>query len=200
MDGTEEIIERIDKLEAARRQLDCAIRLYFDGEDSLSIHTLAYAAFRILFDLYPRHRGDGFAEDLNKLIENFGWKSFTRVPNFLKHAEKDPDEFIHDHSYDLTVTEIGFAATLYSRLAGRYTPEMRAFDDYIHALYPDYFSIPADEDQEIERLYREAINRLKDAPHEDQTILGKSLLQFYRDNPSNPRLTPPILERPKKSD
>jgi hypothetical protein len=200
MDGAEEIIKRIDKLEAARRQLDCAIRLYFDGEDSLSIHTLAYAAFRILFDLYPRHRKDGFAEDLNKMIENFGWKPFTRIPNFLKHAEKDPGESIPDHSYDLTVTEIGFAATLYSRLAGRYTPEMRAFDDHIHFLHPDYFAIPADEDQEIDRRYREAVDRLKNASHEDQTAVGKALLQFYRDYPSNPRLTPPILERPKTSD
>ena len=34
----------IDKFEAAQRQLDCAIRLWFVDEDSLAIHTLAYAA------------------------------------------------------------------------------------------------------------------------------------------------------------
>lgn len=196
MDGAEQITKRIDKLEAARRQLDCAIRLYFDGEDSVSIHTLSYAAFRILFDLYPRRRRDGFSEDLNKLIEKFGWRPFTRIPNFLKHADKDHEDSIYDHSYDLTVTELGFAATLYFRLTGRYTPEMRAFDDYIHFLYPNYFEIPADEDPEVDRRYREAVDRLKDAPHEERTVVGKALLQLYRDNPSHPRLTPSIPERP----
>lgn len=190
-------MERIDKLEAARRQLDCAIRLFFDSEDSLSIHTLSYAAFRILFDLYPRRRRDGFEEDLNKLIDSIGWKPFTRIPNFLKHADKDHDESIRDHSHDSTVTEIGFAVTLYSRLTGCYTPEMRAFDDYIRALHPEYFELTADEDPEVERRYREAVSRIKDAPHKERTIIGKAILQFYRENPSHPRLTPPILERPQ---
>ena len=41
----------ITKLDAAQRQLDCAIRLMFSGEDSLVIHNLAYDAFCILRDL-----------------------------------------------------------------------------------------------------------------------------------------------------
>ena len=38
----------INKMEAAQRQLDCAIRLLEMEEDSRAIHTLAYAAFRVL--------------------------------------------------------------------------------------------------------------------------------------------------------
>jgi hypothetical protein len=41
----------INKLEAARRQLDTAIRLTFANEDALAIHTLAAAAYRILRDI-----------------------------------------------------------------------------------------------------------------------------------------------------
>lgn len=33
----------VTKIDAARRQLDCAIRLFFDDDDSLAVHTLAYA-------------------------------------------------------------------------------------------------------------------------------------------------------------
>jgi hypothetical protein len=42
---------RINKIEAAQRQLDAAIRRLFANEDPVAIHTLAMAAFRILRDL-----------------------------------------------------------------------------------------------------------------------------------------------------
>jgi hypothetical protein len=51
----------IDKAEAARRQLETAIDLYFDNADSLSVHTLAFASLKVLFDLYPHRNQDGFA-------------------------------------------------------------------------------------------------------------------------------------------
>ena len=49
----------INKLEAARRQLDAAIRMTFANEDSLAIHTIAAAAYRITRDiLHKRGRHD----------------------------------------------------------------------------------------------------------------------------------------------
>ena len=41
----------IDKVEAARRQVECAIRLVAAHDDELAVHTLAMAAFGILNDL-----------------------------------------------------------------------------------------------------------------------------------------------------
>jgi hypothetical protein len=38
----------INKLEAARRQVDSAIRIYLGGEDIPAAHTLAYAALGVL--------------------------------------------------------------------------------------------------------------------------------------------------------
>jgi hypothetical protein len=43
--------EQINKLEAARRQLAIAIRLFFDKSDPIAIHTLAAAAYQIFYDL-----------------------------------------------------------------------------------------------------------------------------------------------------
>jgi hypothetical protein len=42
---------KITKLEAAGRQLDSAIRMFFANEDILAVHTVARAAFRILYDI-----------------------------------------------------------------------------------------------------------------------------------------------------
>ena len=89
-------METITKLEAARRQLDQAIKLFFEGRDALSIHTLASAAQGILRDIAkatgaqhlsilhdhpqisPEHRKD--------------WVRAINAPrNFFKHADNDPN-------------------------------------------------------------------------------------------------------------
>jgi hypothetical protein len=44
----------IKKLEAARRQLDAAIRMTFANEDELAIHTVAAAAYRVVRDLLEK--------------------------------------------------------------------------------------------------------------------------------------------------
>ena len=53
----------INKLEAARRQLDTAIRMTFANEDALAIHTLAAAAHGIVRDIL-RKRGRHASDEL----------------------------------------------------------------------------------------------------------------------------------------
>jgi hypothetical protein len=53
----------INKIEAARRQLDAAIRMTFANEDELAIHTVAAAAYRILRDIL-HNRGQHDLEEL----------------------------------------------------------------------------------------------------------------------------------------
>jgi hypothetical protein len=81
----------ISKIEAAQRQLDCAIRLYVADDDIVSVHTLSRAAFRLLYDIYPTLKDDDFCRDMGKLIEQLGWKDFNGAANFLKHANSDPE-------------------------------------------------------------------------------------------------------------
>jgi hypothetical protein len=83
----------VTKIEAAQRQLDCAINLFLADGDSLAIHTLAHAAFKVLFDVYPKRRTDDFGE---KLRADMGWQHLNRVPNFVKHADKDSEAALHD--------------------------------------------------------------------------------------------------------
>ena len=47
---------KVNKLEAARRQIGTAIELWFSGGDPISIHTLIGAASQILCDLL-KHQG-----------------------------------------------------------------------------------------------------------------------------------------------
>lgn len=188
----------ITKIDAAKRQLDCAIKLFFESGDSLSIQTLSQAAFQILFDLYPRYRTDGFEKDLGHQIERMGWPDFVKARNFLKHADRDPHETLSQHSHVATMAALGFGAILFQRITGRYTPEMLAYEDYAHLMYPDIFKIEPDRDAEFERAYREAVAQIREWPHHEQVLIGEALLQLYREHPDHPRLRPPVLDGPKK--
>ncbi len=85
----------VTKLDAARRQLRTAIRLWFAEDDPISIYSLGYAAHEVLHTLH-RHRGGkhGLVFDSSKTSE----ESQTRITrgvkrwgNFFKHAKNDPD-------------------------------------------------------------------------------------------------------------
>jgi hypothetical protein len=71
-----------------RRQLDAAIRMFFENEDVLAVHTLSRAAFRVLYDM--TNEGDAKVA-LDAHINKLGLDKFNKVTNFLKHADRDPD-------------------------------------------------------------------------------------------------------------
>jgi hypothetical protein len=87
---------RISKIEAARRQLDSAIELWFLDKDEVSIHTLAAAAYQLVHDL-KEHKG--LARELlydSAMIKDKYRKQWSKVikkpMNFFKHADNDPEE------------------------------------------------------------------------------------------------------------
>lgn len=182
----------ISKLEAAERQLNCAIRLYLADDDLLAVHTLSRAAFRILFDIYPERSRDGFDRDLDRLIADLGWREFNRVTNFLKHADNDPEGILDNASEVETQMGIGFALILHCRIAGRYTPETMAFDMGIKLQNPDAFKLRPDLDPKFERAYREAIEHLKGGEGKmGRSVLAEGLLQFFRQHPEYCAHVPP---------
>ena len=108
----------ITKQEAARSQLETAIKLYFENRDLISAYTLCSAANGILEGIYENEREIIIAKQLDRhsepteiqyswneewemrfkpeyLIESFRLLNATQ--NFLKHADKDHDSI---HEYD----------------------------------------------------------------------------------------------------
>jgi len=86
---------KITKVEAAYRQAHTAIDLFFHDGDPISIHTLTATSYNLLRDLtkgkkwmikeiLPDHAKPGREKDLINL--------FNKYENFLKHADRDPDE------------------------------------------------------------------------------------------------------------
>ena len=88
---------RVAKLDAAKRQLETAVRLYFTSADPVSIHTLTAAAYQVLLDLNKRSGGEPmfmkqsflamFRPDQQKTVHDL----LNAPENFFKHADKDPE-------------------------------------------------------------------------------------------------------------
>lgn len=119
---------KISKLDAARRQLDTAIRLYFMESDPVSVHTLAAASFEILKDLDEHGPNTGtFYDHIEKQVrpeyQKYVFGIFRAPQNFFKHADDDPDKVLE---FPLALSEMLLmsAGEKYSELAAEETAEM----------------------------------------------------------------------------
>lgn len=137
--------QSINKLDAACRQLDSAITLYFQGGDPIAIHTLACAAHQIVHDINQHKNGKNapellfnslnFKDDCRGLVINRLHKSY----NFFKHADKDPDPD-GEIEFNPKSTEIFivFATRGVSCLGKPYSKKMAAFLLYFQIHNPEF--------------------------------------------------------------
>jgi hypothetical protein len=166
----------LDKLEAARRQLECAIRLVAAEDDELAIHTLVMAAYGILEDL---SKGGPYYEiGVKPFLTEIGQKRFRATANFLKHADRDPRAVHTPEDLGMTDTRIGVCITLYRELKGTFTPAMAAFHNWMVVRHPDEFNIAEDEDKDVEELYRQGLTIID---RSTSLIMLNALLEVYKD-------------------
>lgn len=93
----------VNKIEAAKRQLQTAIMLWFTDADQISVHTLACAAHQIVHDINTNRKGNKLLLDSSLIKDEFRNEYFSemrKAMRFFKHADKDPDphgtvEFAH---------------------------------------------------------------------------------------------------------
>lgn len=109
---------KLTKLEAARRQLRTAIRLWFADEDPVSIYSLAYAAHEVIHTLHKKRGGThGYVFDSPAFTQK-GQDAITRGVkkwgNFLKHANNDPDGEIEFNPHFAELMMLGSVTTLHT--------------------------------------------------------------------------------------
>ncbi len=118
----------VSKIEAAKRQIETAIDLYFSGGDFLAIYAISFAAHQVLNDIYRHHRDDGFLEQLSdKLPSNFR-RYLAEPANFLKHADRDHDAQLPEIHYIQIEAVLCAATVLYKRVTEDLTLKMKGFD------------------------------------------------------------------------
>ena len=154
------------KLEAARRQLDCAIRLYLNEEDLAAVHTLTWAALTILRDLTVATGRDG----RSRAFGSVGLDIDRRAANFLKHANKDPEASLLD--IEAFIPEFVFreAVLLYKDLAGEITQEMDVaytLSDLKYGFKIDHEEFAAERREKLRQLERQVENAWDDEEREE---------------------------------
>lgn len=134
-------METITKLEAARRHLDEAIKLFFEDRDPLTIHTLAAAAQGTLRDIAKAtgakhlsilHDHPGIPENRRKDLV----KALNAPRNFFKHADKDPQGIL-EFDESVNVDTLLDAVLLYWTVSGEYLSSANVFMGWFTTKHPE---------------------------------------------------------------
>jgi len=130
----------ITKLDAARRQIDTAIMLYFCNADIISIHTLAYASFCIVRDICDKTDNPAsFTKSVKRTIvpeeQSLVFEAVKFAGNYFKHADRD-------HEQHLTYSPLQYeyilfmAMRMYDAITGELTTQMSVFKVWYLMQYP----------------------------------------------------------------
>jgi hypothetical protein len=171
----------VNKVDAARRQIDLAIRLHFHNEDIVSIHTLASAGFRILRDTAEAKKAR-FHEDFVQTVIKPGmerqfWTAINRPANFFKHAEIDPDEILENVEETVNDSLLVLCCFWYVSLGYELTPEMEALLRWSMIFYPTMHDLTAYNPADLERFNSEALP-LQSESRQAQLNFGIDILNF----------------------
>jgi hypothetical protein len=132
-------VERLTKLDAARRQVDEAIKMFFDKRDTIATHTVASAASQVLADFGKARGVPGWTRNKD-IIKPEHWKKFrgamTRFEQFFKHADQDPDGICDFHP-EITPLFLAEAVEMLRLLTGKFTWPGYNFMVWFYIKYPE---------------------------------------------------------------
>jgi hypothetical protein len=173
---------RVNKTEAARRQIDAAIRMLYLNEDPVAIHTLAMASFQLLRDLSAKHDVCNFDREIKAMfkpgMESKFWGRVKQSANFLKHADRDPDEILDKIEEDVNEVILLFSCLYYQDLGFQLTPEMIVLIAWCLAINPDFLQDNAPEN--IRRPLKADLSYLREKPRHEQLEIGRKLIHIAR--------------------
>jgi hypothetical protein len=172
---------RTNKTDAARRQIDAAIRMLFAGEDILAVATLAGAGCRIVRDLSQRCGAGPYWQSWKAVIKPEMWGQFwggvvNKLPNFLKHADRDSDDILEDVSAEAVDLTLWIAVLLYADLGNQFTHPMVCFHIWMVASNPDLIAL-----REQHRMHMQEFTKYVQARSRGERLAaGRELLRDLR--------------------
>jgi hypothetical protein len=175
---------RVTKLDAARRQLETAIMLYFQYGDPVSVHTLCLAAYDVIQILNkqrnkPLTPNDMMLKDLHLFLDSKGHKkilheSLTAAQNFFKHGNTDSNS---THTLDTRLTEVLLfdAVQKYGRLVGRLPKMMALYLMWFVNLFVDRYPKILDDPGIADSLRKSIERHRKDLPKDRSEFYAEFL-------------------------
>ena len=121
----------VSKLDAAKRQLEIAIRLFLSNEDIVSTHTLTAAAHEVLRNLCNKQGKESALKDtMLRMVKPEMKKKFIKMQNdpenFFKHADRDPDAILKFYTGN-TEMFLWDVCAMYQQLTSELTPLIKVY-------------------------------------------------------------------------
>lgn len=135
---------QVGKLDAARRQLQTAIELWFNDKEPVSTHTLAYCAYEIIHVVSKKRNPSRRALLFDTpLVDEKHRVEFAREvkkdANFFKHADRDNEMVLEFHPA-LTEMYLIFASIGLEVCGEQKHPTEEAFVWWLYLHRPEIFS------------------------------------------------------------
>jgi hypothetical protein len=168
---------RINKLDAARRQIETAIELHFENRDQVSVHTLACAGGRIVRDMCEQKKTPmwtTFKQWVRPGKDGEYLALLNRAANFFKHADRDPEEILDHVKEEFNDFTIFLAVLHYVDLGNAATKPMIAFLCWFNVMYPDLIIGGTPVKATLQKIH---LSSVKDASRAANSMLGLSLLR-----------------------
>ena len=135
----------VSKTDAAKRQLETAIRLWFFSQDPISVHTLAAAAHQVLHDLGAARGTPTILRGLGAIPDKYKervYKAVSSYENFFKHGTRDPNKILNFNP-DVTEAFLLDSVIMYMNLTNEDVPMLSIFKAWMFLKHPQFFN-PAD--------------------------------------------------------
>lgn len=173
------------KLEVASRQLDTAIKLFFNASDVVSVHTLAAASATVFADILDKSGEKSWRKQIiedhqNELTKAQVLNILRDAQNFFKHAKSDPEGVLE---FNETVNDyVIWVATLEAGLLGlkqkgndrkKLSTPISVFQFWYMATKPDEFKMP----ENISAAKNEMFPGLNKLPRFAQLERGATVLK-----------------------
>ena len=151
----------VTKLDAAKTQLETAIKLFFEYGDPVSIHTLTEAAHEILRVISKKNRLFYVIRNLD-IIRKDKRREYlnmlNKAKNFFKHADRDHVGVLQFNP-DTTLYIIVDACRMFMKLVGYQTPLQQLFIFWYSQKHPDLF-ITAIEQANLSSATKETVKNV----------------------------------------
>ena len=129
----------ISKLDAAKRELEHTIRLFFNYGDIVVMHLVASAAETLLADIGQKSGITSIKDEITKRVKKDKQKyvldKLNEAYNFFKHADKDPSKLLefYPESSEFIIWD---SVAMYQSIAKEITGLMLAYRFWFYTKYP----------------------------------------------------------------
>lgn len=176
-------VEKLTKLEAARREINAAIRMYFNDEDPVAIHALIAGGTQIISDLGKKKEMQLGIESGIKHIRPERQKEFREMmrepQNHIKHADREGDENkILEYRPATIEFYLYLGASGYQEYTGVDTPETRVFKWWFVVCNPELLNDP-----DMRAQLDSMLKTYSDFTHEDRELMKKQIARLRQEQP-----------------